>query len=328
MTADERRDARVGGVVLLGLALAVAALLLVEGRHLRPGIHLAVELDRIGNLQAGSDVKLAGLRLGSVDDIQLVPAPPGSGDPAHALLHVWIDARRRSLVRETTDFFVNQEGLLGDAYLGLAERPGEPGPPLADGARVRGVAPPQIDKLLSTSYRNLMAATQLLREGIPEIDLLKGELDTLQRNLDELPSAGPLWSAGGRLLGEARTLSADVHVGGVAARARELYDHEQRRLAPLGPRLRRLADSADRLVSRLGDPRAQRLVAALHRAAIIAERAEQAIDTARALIAMVARGQGSLGAFLQDVELADEMKEMTKTMKRQPWVTIGRPPSR
>jgi phospholipid/cholesterol/gamma-HCH transport system substrate-binding protein len=323
MTPEEKTAVRVGAAVLAALAVAAAALLALEGRHLRPGVRLSVEMDRIGNLQAGAAVKLAGLTLGTVDEIQLVPAPPGADDPVHALLLVWIDARHRHLVRETTDFFINQEGLLGDSYLGIAERPGEPGPPLPEGARVRGVAPPQIDKLLATSYRNLQAATQLLRDGMPEMDELAAALDELELTLDAIGPAEGSWAAGARLALEARLLSDGVSREALAALAGR--DPGLGKARALAPRLRALSATANRIAARLDDPRAQRLAAAIDGAARLAAGAEQAVATARSLVALVARGQGSLGAFLQDVELADEMKEMTRTMKRQPWVTIGRP---
>jgi hypothetical protein len=41
-------------------------------------------------------------------------------------------------------------------------------------------------------------------------------------------------------------------------------------------------------------------------------------------MALVARGEGTIGAFLQDVELADELKAITRTLKRKPWLTLGR----
>jgi ABC-type transporter Mla subunit MlaD len=316
-----------GAVVLVALGAAVAAMLALEGRHLRPGIELEVELERTGALQVGAGVKLAGLTVGSVDDIRLQPAPAGSEERTHALLVVWIDARHRHLVRETTDFFFNQEGLLGDAYLGIAERPGEPGPPLAAGARVSGVAPPQIDKLLGTSYRNLQAITELLREGIPEIDQLTRALEELERTVKGLPPSGPAWSSALRLVEEARALGDGVPPGAataLAGRAKELGRRQAAALAPLAHKLEVLGREAERLAAALHDPRARHLAAALNDTSRLVQRVDEGLTAAQSLMALVARGEGTIGAFLQDVELADELKAITRTLKRKPWLTLGR----
>jgi phospholipid/cholesterol/gamma-HCH transport system substrate-binding protein len=312
MDAEERIAVRIGGVVLVVVALAAALLLVVQGRHLRPGLRVEVELARIGTLQAGAPVRLAGLTLGSVDDIRLVPAPPGSSEKAHALLDVWLDRRHARLVRETTDFFVNQEGLLGEAYLGIAERPGAPGRPLADGARVRGVAPPEIDKLLAASYRNLEAITSLLRDGLPEIDELRAALAALDGTVAGLDAA-PLWSAGGRLVAEARGFAVPEPPSMPA------FD-----VAPLEARVAALAAEVDRLAPRLADPRVARLAAVLGRAPELVARARSALAAAEAIAAMVASGQGTVGALLADVELFDEMKDLSRTLKRQPWRAVTR----
>jgi phospholipid/cholesterol/gamma-HCH transport system substrate-binding protein len=120
---EERLSVRVGGVVLVLIVLAAVLLCLVQGRHLRPGVRIEVDMSRIGNLQVGAAVTLAGLTLGSVDDIRLVPAPGGTSD---ARLSVWLDRRHAHLARETTDFFVNQEGSSASPTW-LAERSGRAG---------------------------------------------------------------------------------------------------------------------------------------------------------------------------------------------------------
>ena len=318
---EERLSVRVGGVVLVLIVLAAVLLLLVQGRHLRPGVRIEVDMARIGNLQVGAAVKLAGLTLGSVDDIRLVPAPGGTSD---ARLSVWLDRRHAHLARETTDFFVNQEGLLGESYLGLAERPGEPGAPLAEGARVRGVAPPEIDKLLGASYRNLQAITQLLRDGMPEADDLGKALDELEVDLAGL-DADPLVSGGRRLWDEARQLAPDGLTGGsVGPSLRALGATSARTLPPLEARLKTLSAALSRVGKRLTDPRVSRLAEALGRAGDLVAGARRAADSAAAILALVESGQGSLGALLADVELFDEMKELSRILKTQPWRTLNR----
>jgi phospholipid/cholesterol/gamma-HCH transport system substrate-binding protein len=318
---DERLSVRVGGVVLVVIGIAAVLLLVLQGRHLRPGVRIEVDMARIGNLQVGAAVRLAGLTLGSVDDIRLMPAPAGS-DHAHARLEVWLDRRHAHLARETTDFFVNQEGLLGESYLGVAQRPGEPGPPLAEGTRVQGVAPPEIDKLLGASYRNLQAITELLRDGLPEADELGKALDELEVHLGGL-DAEPLVVSGRRLWAEARPfVDAGLTGGSVGASLRAFSATRARTLPALETRLQTVSDELARLGRRVADPRVSRLAEALNRAGELVAGARRAAGTAAALVELVESGQGSLGAFLADDELFDEMKDLSRIMKTQPWRTL------
>ncbi len=312
--SEDRLSTRVGAAVLAALALAVVVVLLLEGRRLRPGIRVHVEMERVGALQEGAAVRLAGLELGEVDAIRLV------GRPSRAVLDLWIDRRHAWLVTTTTDFFLSQEGLLGEPYLGVAGRAGEPGPPLEDGATVRGIDPPHLDHLLTTVDSNLRAATQLMRDGLPEGDALGAALDDLERTLAGIEA--PETSGMTRLFAEVRTFTGAVPPG-TLDRASALASGL--RAPRLGERMARLGAHVDRLAAGMDDPRLARFGAALAGAGALVARAERALAIAAELRALVASGRGSLGAFLQDVELADEMKDLTKELKRQPWKTLGRP---
>lgn len=323
---DDRLAVRVGAVVLALLAAAVAAVLLLEGRHVRPGIRVAVELERTGRLQVGAPLRFSGLTVGSVDAVRLVTGD--AEEPVHAVLEVWIDRRHAWLARESTDFFVNQDSPLGEAHLALAERPGvAAGRPLVDGARVRGVTPPRLDRLLGQSYRNLEAATALLREGLPELESLGAALADLRVSFDAFEEPELTRGSVSRLWRELRAWrGADLRgLGSSVADARRVTARATVELDSLGARVRRLAAALRPLADAQTDPRVSRLLAALDRAGAIVERAELGLAIARGLIDRVRRGQGTLGALLSDVELADEIKEASKELKQQPWRTLARP---
>jgi phospholipid/cholesterol/gamma-HCH transport system substrate-binding protein len=290
------REIRVGAVTLAVGAVAVVLVLLIGGRHWRAGRHIGVEIARIGALQVGAPVRIAGLVLGSVDEIRLVPRPEGPS----ARLEVWVDERHAWLLRTTSEIFLAQEGILGETY--LEATPGPPGPALADGAVVRAIDPPPIDALLAKSYENLEAAAELVRDGFPEAAELGRALDGLETTLsgfDPLPS----WPRGIEL--------------GTLPRLRLTVDPS------LGPRLARFQAALDRVDT--GDPRLARLAAALARIAPLIDGIERVRHDAKGLIAYFAGGRGTLGALAQDVELTDEIKTMTKTLKREPWRALAKP---
>ncbi len=309
---EERRATRVGTVTIGGLLCAVALVLGLQSTHLGGGMTVHVELARVGALQPGANVRLAGLKLGDVEAIRLMP-------DAHAMLDLWIDRRHAWLLRTTTDFFLMQEGVLGETYVEIGARPGPRGSELESGATVRGVDPAPIDELLVKSYQNLAATSELLREGMPEVAALRAALAELDRTLASMETPPSLR----RLVDEAR--SAGVDTGAVAADGRALAAAADADLAKLGPRVGALASALRALAARADDPRLARLAGALDQVGAILAGLERARATADALAARVAAGQGTLGAFLTDVELADEAKGLMRELKKHPWRALMRP---
>jgi len=310
------KQVRVGAATLVALVVAVALVLGLGDRHLRPGRRLTVVISRIGALKSGAPLRLAGLDLGTVEEIRLDPRRDG---PV-AVLDVWVDRRRAWLIRETSDLFLAQQGLLGETYLEVAPRPGPPGPELADGATVRAVDPPPIDTLLATSYRNLVAATALLRDGFPEAATLGRALDGLEATLATVTGDGTAaWLAGRRLAAEvsAWPAGAPTNLGASAsALARSA-------LPAVAARVDRLAAALGPVAARLGDGRLRRLAESLERVGPLLADAGRAQAAAEGLITYFNSGRGTLGALVQDVELADELKTMTRTLKREPWRALG-----
>jgi ABC-type transporter Mla subunit MlaD len=319
-------DAKIGAGVLVALAAGVALVLALEGTHLRPGVHLHVKMQRIGALQEGNKVRIAGLELGEIEHVRL--APPD------VVLDLWIAKRHAWLVRDTSEFFVNQPGILGEPYLEVGERRGatEAGTPLADDATVRGVDPPRFDQLLTTGYQNVRAFMDLVHNGLPELTALRAAMNDLEGTVADMESAG-LWAAGAHAFVEAKQFAAAMRETGTTpaevsrgvAAARRTVDEVNTRLAPLGPKLEAISAALDRIAARTGDARFAGFARAIDEARPLVERFERATAAAQAIVAAVNAGQGSIGAFLHDVELGDELKAMTKLLKTQPWRTVGHP---
>src|SRR6185503_5181947 len=81
------------------------------------------------------------------------------------------------------------------------------------------------------------------------------------------------------------------------------------------PRLRALSAAADRLAP----PQIAELIAAVDNARAIYARAQKTLAAAQVLASYVRDAKGSLGALMQDAELNDDLKAMSKRLKRTPW---------
>lgn len=345
---DERLHVRVGFATIVVLGVAVALVIAMEGRHLRPGIVVHVELDRTGPLTEGARVIIAGRQIGTIDRIRLLPrrddAPaPSEDDPtaerARVVLDVWVDRRWAWVLHENSEFFLNQPSILGEAYLEVGPPRGgaEPGPPLRDGATVRGVDPPRLDRIAQKSYENLRAVTELLRDGLPEARELGRALDELGRTLDALEATPGDWrtlSAGRvRLFTEGlaawRTYQEiGVTPDDVTTRvdgARWTIARARADLLAVRARLEPLLDNVEALRRRLDPDRFAEFATLVTRTEKLLARSEAILGKVEAIVAFVESGQGTIGAFLRDDELADDTKAMLKLMKHQPWVTVGHP---
>ncbi len=343
VVSDEKRQLRVGAVLLAVVAVAVVGVVLLDGVHLRSGFHVKVYFQHTGALEEGADVQVAGQVIGTVQSIALVTAKDAS-DPSHPLYptggvacNVRIERRFRYLTRKRGALFVSSKGIIGTAFLeqGPPDDGGDPGPPLDDGDAMRGVDPPRMDRVMMRSYQNLLISRAFLADVAPEAKRLGRALSALADTLDTVEQQPGDFAAMAQAM---RELSAQLDA------VQGKWDQADIRLEDL----QALADKARRTMDRtnkaMDDIRAKldeldadtvRLRAALPRAAparfrlAIAKtrKALAKIDHIRATVdemaAMVTRGEGNIGGLTHDPEFSDYAKKIGKILKRTPWRVLG-----
>jgi len=214
----------------------------------------------------------------------------------------------------------------------------EPGPVLEDGAVVRGADPPRLDRLLQKSYENLVAVTTFVKDGMPEAEELGRALTELEKTLAAVqPDAGAYartWAAGASFFEEG-SLALDAlrrsgttveEVRRTVAAARALFRRSRAELATVATRLDAVAGHVGRLETRLTPERLARFGQAFDHARQLLAEVDLLLAEAEAVLALVERGEGTVGAFLRDEEWADDWKQLMKVMKTRPWTTVGHPP--
>lgn len=90
------------------------------------GIALTARFDRVDGLNAGSDVKIGGVKVGSVTDLRI--------DPATFQAQITIRIRSDLALPQDSSAEITSEGLLGGKYVSLV--PGASERLLADGGRI------------------------------------------------------------------------------------------------------------------------------------------------------------------------------------------------
>lgn len=342
---NDRLCIRVGTAVI-AVAAAVVALLFVAGDwHWHAGFKIKLYFKHPGALREGAAVHAGGRVIGKVQTLRLIPKSL-TKDPQHPLhgaggvvAIVRIENRFRNRVPINGQFYVNSKGLLSKPYV-------EIGPPLEgaewkrlvhDGDEIRGSDPPRLDLVMRRSYENLMVSARFLSAVKPEWDALRTELKKLGATLDEI-SPGPvtasqMFSSVSTAIDDAKSIDAKLKASGVTvdelrtirSRFTTMMAVAQRSVDEVRAKLRVLRSEVDRVRARIPTGLRARFKLALAKTDKSLAKLRKIIATAKELGAMIKRGEGSIGALMNDPEFADDAKKLGKMLKSQPWRLIGRP---
>jgi ABC-type transporter Mla subunit MlaD len=332
---DERLTRRVGALVLAVTVVIVCYVVFVRDRMQRDGVVMRVRFGVVVGLPQGAQVRLAGQQIGEVRSIGIAR---GGGVAAVIV----IDESWAARIPINADFFVDARSALAPRYIAIGPPPGgaEPGRAIRDGDQVVGIDPPNLDRMLQRTWDNLEEIRRFLeaiRPAAATIKLSAGRLAATVRAIDPHPGAQEeMRGAVAEAAGRAFTIVEEMQAGNI----------DPARLRALSGELEGLAARVDATIAGLRAQVAQ-MEAALARAEVAAAlgpglsaranaalaAADQALADAERLTAQIqgvladiTRGSGSIAAFAADLELVDEVRELTKDLKRSPWRVMP-PPS-
>ncbi len=338
-------DAKSSDQLRLGLGIGAAALLLffagfailASERSLGDALTLHVDVTRIGTLNTGAVLRLAGEPIGEVVAIRGRRGDPG-GDRQPAIdIELRLLRKYRERVRKNSTIVTVNPTLLTEAQLevGPAWDGAAPGEPVQDGDHLRGVDPADMSVLLLRVYRSLEEALHETKELAPDWNEFSSALSTLSGSVaDTLPATDLLRLAvhieqARRLSSALRDKLKAAEAETAPARVRGLYESGK----PLLAELSRLSNQLEILQARARDldaaltPRRSDLsrIASLFRST--AELGQRANADLKALLWLYENGRGTLGGFNRDIQIFDELKEMHRILKRESWrVIIKRKP--
>jgi phospholipid/cholesterol/gamma-HCH transport system substrate-binding protein len=305
------------------------------GINFQPKYEIFVGFDNPGGLQSGAPVRIAGVKVGSVQDLEFVGGgtDPKTSKPMPVVrARIKVEKRYQPSIRDNSVFFITTSGLLGEQFLAI-DPAATGGQPLADKAYIRGLDPPRLDQALAVGYDLLITAVEAVREYRPALrDIVDGLAKTLrgtgnfmERNQDHLD----------RIATNVEQLSADA-VDTVRAARRQYVDNPKidrilsnadqlatsaaRDVPPLLQDGRVAINDAKRVVETVGsDEQIARIKGALDDVASVASEGKAMAKDARAIVAHVRQGKGSVGALVMDEQLFDDLQEMARDLKHNPW---------
>lgn len=145
-----KNETKVGLLVVTTLALVlVFAWLMGAANPFKQSIRFQLTYNFAGGIEVGSPVRVAGIKVGKVEKIQLFAKTDDVLTPVKLTISVSKEAAEG--VRTDSKFFINLAGIIGERYVEIT--PGTVNAALVqEGQVLRGIDPPRIDQLISQSF--------------------------------------------------------------------------------------------------------------------------------------------------------------------------------
>jgi len=329
MASPRSIEVKVGILILSALGLLAMFILVMGGVNFESTYSIFVDFDNPGGLQNGAPVKIAGVKVGKISEIAFRGGVDKAGKREPLVrLKVQIETRYQKSVHENSLFYVTNQSVLGEQFLAI-----EPGsddrPVLAEGAAVRGLDPPRLDMLIAEMYELLHSTVSVVRENKAELGeafdglrkTLKGSGEFMDRNKDRLD----------QIAKNVEQITVDTDETVKAARGKFIENPQVDRilanadrvtgeLPPLVADAKTTMANARRISDAVGDPKqAAKLRQAIDDVAEITRRAKGVTADAETILAHVKRGKGTVGAVVMDEQLYDDLQEMVRDLKHNPW---------
>ena len=338
MAAERSIEVKVGILILVSMGILGAFILIMGGLSFEKTYPIYVDFDNPGGLQTGAPVRIAGVRVGTVDELKFmggtIDAKTGRRTLVRAKLSVQV--RVKDTIHDDADFYVTTQGVLGEQFLSI--EPGGPSRPvLAEGPILKGIDPPRLDLFLAKAYELLDTTVQGIknnRELISDIavntaGVLKGLNTTLTDNRERINRTMENLE---KLSVEANALTKDAHAKINDPKITRTIDNidkiasdVQKDTGPMLKDVREALANVNRASATVGDPQAQaKLKKAIEDLAELAARANSTAADAQAIVAHVKKGEGTVGALVMDEELYDDVQEMVRDLKHNPWKFLWR----
>jgi len=330
-------EVRVGLLVLVAALLLGTFVFVLGGIDLSEGYPIYVDFQNPGNIKPGAPVNVGNIRIGRVREIEYRGGrlDPETGRRPLIRLTLEIDQDVEDTLHEDALFYVSSQSLLGEQNISVD--PGEPERPLLPpGSIVQGVDPPRMDLALALAYELLESVAKLVRENRDELEGLLQSTARMIRSLDRILSDHS--ERIDRIIENVETASAEASLLMQSARGTLEAPELRRSLRNLDRSLASVARDIDPILAdvrsatgrvnetleTIGPEEREGIQQAIREAGALAENANAAVADARRIVSHIREGRGSIGALVMDEEIYDDLQEMLRDIKHNPWKLFWR----
>ncbi|HEX7523278.1 MAG TPA: MlaD family protein [Candidatus Deferrimicrobium sp.] len=298
------REARVGIFVLLGLIVLTFFTFRVSkwGLIAEKGYRLTVDFDSAAGLEPKSDVKMAGVRIGKVEEIQLV------GNRARLVLRIQQGIR----IPIDSVASIQTQGLLGEKYVEILPGKDAQRNLPAGGQVANTLSPTNLDEMVRKlsaigddvkKFTESLSATFGTEEGKKALGDILRDVRATTASLRTVVQGNE--HAFQRIVSNIDRLTADLSdisvsnkqdVRATIANLRALSDTLKRETPSL---VRKLEEMSDRVSGVVGDNR-ENLKESIQNLKTASARLDNTLDAAGKVMAKIDRGEGTLGKLVND----------------------------
>ena len=247
-----------------------------------------------------------------------------------------VQEKVKSTIHDDADFYVTTQGVLGEQFMQID--PGTPTRPiLAENAIVKGIDPPRLDlflakayELLDTTVNGINNNRQLLSDmAVNAAGLMKNLNGVLGDNRDRInrtmENLEKLSTEANALTHDARTRIDDPRVDRTLTNIDAISGDIRKDSAPMLKDAREALANANRATAVIGsEEQAAKLKKSFEDLAELASRADATAADAQAIVQHIKKGEGTVGALVMDEEVYDDVQEMLRDLKHNPWKFLWR----
>lgn len=321
-------EVKVGLLLLVALGLMGGFLFALGGISLKDGYNVYVDFNNPGGLKPGAAVRIAGVRVGTVETSQYLGGKLDPKTNRRPLVRIGlkIDTEVQDTIHEDALFYVTSSGILGEPFMAI-----DPGsatsPILAADSLNRGLDPPRLDLALAMGYELLETMVDAVRNNKEEIaglfhdtsGLLKGLNNVIGKNEDKfhniISNLETASSEGTLLIKGVRENYVD------SAQMKRIVTNIDKTMQDTSPLVREVRATVNDV---LGPEQRAKLKTTISDVSDLADRAKVTLADAQKIMTHMKRGEGTVGALLMDEEIYDDVQEMLRDLKHNPWKLFWR----
>ncbi len=342
-------ETRVGFFVLSGVALLVGFLLILGDFSIERTHKQYVDFAFSGGLQVGAPVKISGIKIGRIASLDLLdakpspavaPSPGTLGQMAAPLVRATLSVNEDAahLFTASSKLAVGTEGLIGEPYLELM--PGKAGDPvLPANSSIRGVDAVKFHVMFVQAAAVLQAIGGFVGVeddlGLDEVGKAVASLITTLNHLigerKEVLGQGLVDLA--ESAGDLRLILKEVKgfVGAGQPLDTAILDGQasismvRSELPNLMEMIKGSLTSVEALSGKANEAITDELfVEMMNSLRETTKRVERLTKDVQSMVTIMKRGEGTVGGLVKDPQIYDDVKELMRDLKRNPWKVLWR----
>ena len=339
MAQEKSIEVKVGVLILVSLGILAAFVLVMGGLSFEKTYTVYVDFDNPGGLQSGAPVRVAGVKCGKVTELQFMGGKidPKTNRRTLVRAKLAIEQKVQQSIHDDADFYITTQGVLGEQFLAID--PGSPQKPVvADNSIVKGIDPPRLDLFLAKAYELLDTTINGIRNNRELISDIATNTAGLLKNLNLV------------LTDNREKVNAIVaNLEALSVEANTLTQHARSNYVD-NPKILRTIDNIDKISSDIqkdsgplikdtkeaianlnraskvigGEEEQAKLRKTLDQLAELATKANATAGDAQEIVSHIKKGNGTVGSLIMDEAVYDDVQEMVRDLKHNPWKFLWR----